>query len=309
MIWRPRVSETSAKRQRVVFYFGDGISECEAQRRDSSMYADTKQHSGCFQRTWWRVAAVGLVAVLAGWLAAAPASAQGPPGVGTVFVHSAKSGELDGGRLTLQGVGRRVTWAHHSDRSGVIAVRRLHRMLFSPKAAAATGTLHVAGHRGGDELTFKLSNPRYNRARRTVSYRAKPLNNKPLPSRAAAQAAAAARRFGAASLSIVSAPQGSVNIQQQSYGCTAGAPPSGNCYGILTASGLQPGAHLYVNVRYSNGQTEQFDWEDAEDGNGNIQNPPIYLNVPCSGTITSVQATAANGQSISLGGISPPWGC
>jgi hypothetical protein len=277
------------------------------------MYADTVQHSGSFQRTWWRVAAgvwvAGLVAVLVGWLAAAPASAQAPHADGTVFVHSAKSGKLAGGRLTLQGVGRRVTWAHHSDRPGVIAVRRLHRMLFSSKTAAATGTLHVAGHRGGDELTFKLSKPRYNRARRTVSYKAKPLGNGRFPRRAAAQAPAAARRFGTASLSIVSAPQGSVNVQQQSYGCTAGAPPSGNCYGILTASGLKPGAHLYVNVRYSNGQTEQFDWEDAEDGNGNIQNPPVYLNVPCSGTITSVQATAANGQSISLGGTSPPWGC
>jgi hypothetical protein len=281
------------------------------------MYADTEQHSGILERTRWRVAAgvwvAGLVAVLVGWLAAAPASAQAPPADGTVFVHSAKSGKLAGGRLTLQGVGRRVTWAHHSDRSGVIAVRRLHRMLFSPRTPAATGTLHVAGHRGGDELTFKLSKPRYNRARRTVSYKAKPLNHKPLPSRAAAQAAAAARQFGAASLSIVSAPQGSVNIAQQSYGCTAGSPPSGNCYGILTASGLQPGAHLYVNVSYSDGSTQQFDWEDAEDGNGNIQNPPVYLNVPCTGTITgtitSVQATAANGQSISLRGTSPPWNC
>ncbi|MGH3340787.1 MAG: hypothetical protein ACRDPL_18415 [Propionibacteriaceae bacterium] len=277
------------------------------------MYADTMQHSGSFERTWWRVAAVvwvaGLVAVLVGWLAAAPASAQAPPADGTVFVHSAKSGKLAGGRLILQGVGRRVTWAHHSGRNGVIAVRRLHRMLFSAKTAAATGTLHVAGHRGGDELTFKLSKPRYNRARRTVSYKAKPLNHKPLPSRAAAQAAAAARRFGAASLSIVSAPSGSVNIAQQSYGCTAGSPPSGNCYGVLTASDLQPGAHLYVNVSYSDGSPEQFDWADAEDGNGNIQNPPVYLNVPCTGTITSVQATAANGQSISLGGTSPPWNC
>jgi hypothetical protein len=281
------------------------------------MYADREQHFGSFQRTWWRVAAVvwvaGLVAVLVGWLAAAPASAQAPPADGTVFVHSAKSGKLAGGRLTLQGVGRRVTWAHHSDRSGVIAVRRMHGMLFSPRTPAATGTLHVAGHRGGDELSFKLSKPRYNRARRTVSYKAKPLGNGRFPRRAAAQAAAAARRFDAASLSIVSAPQGSVTIQQISYGCTAGSPPSGNCYGVLYASGLQPGAPLYVNVSYSDGSTQQFDWADAEDGNGNIQNPPIYLNVPCTGdwtgTITSVQATAANGQSISLGGTSPPWNC
>jgi hypothetical protein len=280
------------------------------------MSANTRQHFGSVQRTWWRVAVVvwvaGLVAVLVGLLAAVPASAQAPPGDGTVFVHSAKSGKLDGGRLILHGVGGRVTWAHHSDRSGVIAVRRLHRMMFSQKTAAATGTLHVAGHRGGDELTFKLSTPRYNRARRTVSYRAKPLNHKPLPGRAAAQAAAAARRFGSASLSIVGDPQGSVNIQQQSYGCTDGS--AGTCWGILTASGLQPGAHLYVNVSYSNGQTEQDDWGDAVDGNGNIQDPPMYLNLPCTndfnltGSVTGVQATAASGQSINLGGISPPWG-
>ena len=30
-------------------------------------------------------------------------------------------------------------------------VKRLHRMLFATKTATATGTLHVAGHRGGDD--------------------------------------------------------------------------------------------------------------------------------------------------------------
>jgi hypothetical protein len=86
-----------------------------------------------------------------------------------------------------------------------VSVRRLHRRLFLP-GKPATGTLHVAGHRGGDELTFKLTRPRYNRARRTVSYKVKRVGNGSLPSRAA-QAAGAARRFGAASLSIVPAPQ------------------------------------------------------------------------------------------------------
>ena len=64
-------------------------------------------------------------------------------------------------------------------------VKRLHRMLFSAKTARATGTLHVAGHRGGDELTVKLSRPRYNAARRTVSYKFKRLGDGRLPSRAA----------------------------------------------------------------------------------------------------------------------------
>jgi hypothetical protein len=101
-----------------------------------------------------------------------------------VFVHSARSGKLGGGRLILYGVSGQVTWAHNSGRSGVIAVRRLHRMVFSAKTATATGTLHVAGHRGGDELTFRLSRPRYNAARRTVSYKIKRLGDGRLPSRA-----------------------------------------------------------------------------------------------------------------------------
>jgi hypothetical protein len=285
------------------------------------MYADTKQHPGSVQRNWWRVAAVvwvaGLVAVLVGLLAAAPASAQAPHGDGIVFVHSAKSGKLDGGRLTLQGVGRRVTWAHNSGRSGVIAVRRLHRRLFSAKNATATGTLHVGGHRGGDELTFKLSKPRYNRARRTVSYRAKPLNNKPLPSRAAAQAAGAARRFGAASLSMVGAPQGSVTVQQITYGCANTDPSNPTCWGVLYASGIQANGPLTVNVTFSNGSTQQYDYSGfAVEQGGNVANPPVYLQLPCTNPfnlgaeITSVQANdAATGQPIPSQSISPPFGC
>jgi hypothetical protein len=287
------------------------------------MLTDTEKRSGTFRgrgrrsrRRGWRAgAAAGLAAVAAaGLLAAAPAGAKAPPRDAVVFVHSAKSGELGGGRLTLHGVSGRVTWAHNSGRSGVMTVRRLHRMLFSPKPTTATGTLHVAGHHGGDELTFKLSRPRYNAARRTVSYKIKRLGNGRLPGRAA-QAAGAARRFGPASLSMVGAPQGSVNVQQQSYGC-ANPPTTDTCWGILTASGLQPGAHLYVNVTFSGtGATEQYDWGDAVDQNGNISpEQPIYLQLPCTndfnntGTITSVEATAASGQSISLGTISPPAG-
>jgi hypothetical protein len=51
----------------------------------------------------WRV--VGLVAVATGLLAVAP-TASAAPGSATMFVHSAKSGELAGGRLTLHDVGR-----------------------------------------------------------------------------------------------------------------------------------------------------------------------------------------------------------
>jgi hypothetical protein len=75
--------------------------------------------------------AVALAAVAAGLLAAAPAGAEAAAGGATMFLHSAKSGELGGGRLTLLGVGRRVTWATNGGRSGVVTVRRLHRLLFS----------------------------------------------------------------------------------------------------------------------------------------------------------------------------------
>ena len=75
---------------------------------------------------------------------------------------SASSGELAGGRLTLHGVGPDVTWTATAGRWGVAPIARAHRFMFSPKAPA-TGTLHVAGHRGGDEPTFKLSRPRLQR--------------------------------------------------------------------------------------------------------------------------------------------------
>ncbi len=73
----------------------------------------------------------------------------------------------------------------HRDLRNRHAASMTQSLRLSRPKLLATGTLHVAGHRGGDELIFKLSKARYDRARRTVSYRPKPLNNKPLPSRAA----------------------------------------------------------------------------------------------------------------------------
>ena len=173
-----------------------------------------------------------------GWLlAGAPASAQAPPRGGTVFVHSAESGTLSGGRLTLLGVGPRVTWTHESGRSGVMAVKAMHRMLFTPTTPEATATLHVAGHRGGDEPTFKLSQPRFNRARQMVSYEAKPLDNKRLPGRSA-RAAQTARMFGPASLTIQGAPTPSMTFQPNTYPCASDSTTT--CWGTLTASGLPP---------------------------------------------------------------------
>jgi hypothetical protein len=252
----------------------------------------------------------------AGLLAAAPAGARAPPRDATVFVHSAKSGELGGGRLTPHGVSGRVTWAHNSGRSGVMSVKRLHRKLFSRspqrRPAPCMWRATTAATSSPSSCHGRATTP--HAARRTVSYKIKRMGNGRLPSRAA-QAVGAAGRFGPASLSMVGAPQGSVNVQQQSYGC-ANPPTTDTCWGILTASGLQPGGHLYVNVTFSGtGATEQYDWGDAVDPNGNISpDQPIYLQLPCTndfnntGTITSVEATAASGQSISLGTISPPAG-
>jgi hypothetical protein len=273
------------------------------------MTADTQQHFGSFQRTWWRVAAgvwvAGLVAVLVGSLAAAPASAQAPPPDGTVFVHSAKSGNLAGGRLTLQGVGRRVTWAHHSGRSGVIAVKHMHRRVFS-ETSAATGTLHVAGHRGGDELTFKLSDPRHNHARRTVSFKARPLGNGRFPSRAAAQAAAAARQFGAASLSIQDSPQPSLTVTQDTYGCTSGA--AGTCWGILYGSNLQPWGVVNAFAPQVPGNSGQGkNWDITVPANGLAGgNGVVYLNFLCNNpahivhTRVDVDGSQAGGPSFTV---------
>jgi hypothetical protein len=61
------------------------------------------------------------------------------------------------------------------------------RAAVSADKRTATGTLHVAGHRGGEELTLRLSRPRYNAAQRTVSYAVKRMKGR-LPSGAAGAA-------------------------------------------------------------------------------------------------------------------------
>jgi hypothetical protein len=216
-----------------------------------------------------------LVAIFACLLAALPASAQAPPPRdGTVFVHSARTGKLGGGRLTMLGVGSRVTWTHESGASGTMAVSGMHRMVFGPTTPEATATLHVAGHHGGDEPTFKLSDPRYNRARHMVSYRAKPLDNKRLPGRAG-RAAAAASAFGAASLSIQGAPTPSVQVTQDTYSCG-----SGTCWGVLVASGLSPGTNVTgfaPQVPGNTGQGVDIDVQANSYGNANAQ-----LNFLCN---------------------------
>ena len=253
------------------------------------MFADIGQRSGGFDGTR-RPGAAALVAVLAtlpaAVVAASPAEAQTPPAGSSMFVQSAKSGELRGSRLALHGVSQRVTWAHNSGRSGVMAVRRLHRLLFARAKPAPTGTLHVAGHRGGDELTFKLSRPRYNRARRTVSYRAKPLTSKPLPGQAI-HSAGAARDFGAASLSIIAPQDGpALQLGTDTYTCNPTQRPVNLCFGTLSATGLKAKTPVTVGTATQEGSvlTKVY----PTDANGNLA--PVGLQVACDGAVVSLTA-------------------
>ena len=220
------------------------------------MLATSEAPSGNSAETRGRFRLAGLALATVGLVALAPASAHGA----TTVVHSAESGELAGGRLTLYDVGRKVTVTTNAGRSRVVRVKTMHRRLFSPRTPA-TGTLHVDGHHGGDEPTFRLSRPRYNAARRTVAYRAKPLNNKPVP-----RAAATVRRFGAASLTI--APHAAV------MGGDHGGNDCSNGFVNLTGYGMQ-----FVRADKQPGDT----WDD-------IATPPAQ------GTVISDATNVTNDQ-------------
>jgi len=98
-----------------------------------------------------RLPAGVLALVLAGAAFASALVLTAAPARGaTTFVHSAKSGGFRGDRLVLHGIGRRVSWVTNTGRSGVVSIKRLHRRLFPPRRPA-TGILHIAGDRGGDE--------------------------------------------------------------------------------------------------------------------------------------------------------------
>jgi hypothetical protein len=257
------------------------------------MFSDTDARSGWLRRG----PAVLVVVFAAGLLAAVPASAQAPSDA--IFVHSAKSGELGGGRLTLQGGGRRVTWAHRSGRSGVMAVRRMHRLVFSGAKPTATGTLHVAGHRGGQELTFRLSRPRYNAARGTVSYAVRRMKGR-LPGRAAG-AAGMARRFGAASLSIVGAATSgpSIQLQMNTYGCP-NDPAGLTCFGTVSASGLAGGSEVNSFIAGISQPINSF----FTDPNGDLG--ATRLAMVCGNvSAVSVSGEAPNGTTVAASGNAP----
>jgi hypothetical protein len=224
-------------------------------------------------------AAATVLNVVGAGPAAAAVSARTPSAGGTVFVHSAQRGELGGGRLTLRGVGSLVTWSQPIGRSGVLSITRMHRLLFS-SGNPATGTLHVAGQRGRDELTFTLTHPRY--AHGTVSYRVRRLNRGRLPGRGA-RAAQSAEQFGAASLSIVGGTAGpSVTIDTSSYGCNnSNTLPPNTCWGAVSGSGLKPGANWTVESGgnfLTNGKTDK---------NGAFA---VQLVLPCGGFSNGLDA-------------------
>jgi hypothetical protein len=141
------------------------------------------------------------VALAAGLLTVVPATAPAASGGATVFTHSAESGQLRGGLLTLRGVGSRLTWAHNGGRSGTVSVERLHRRLFFPETPPM-GTLHVAGRR---PQALRLRRPRYNATRELVRYRVQRLGKRTRAGRVAG-ASQVSGEFGAASLSIVAHP-------------------------------------------------------------------------------------------------------
>jgi hypothetical protein len=210
------------------------------------MFSLTERRDGGFGGTGGLLRVGGLVGVAAAALVAlAPTTAD----AASMYVHSARSGELAGGRLTLHGVGRKVTWTTSSGRVGVARITRAHKRLFSPKTPA-TGTLHIAGQRGGDERVFRLSKPRYNAARATVSYRAKPLAKRTAAASAARSFAAAggARSFGPASLSVV--PHSAV---------ASGDNGGNNC-----AAGFQNYTwYGMVNVSNSKWDTDTWEWPSS----------------------------------------------
>jgi hypothetical protein len=79
-----------------------------------------------------RLVTVVAAGLFAAWLAGAP----GAPAL--TFVHSAKSGELRGGRLILRGVSGRVTYFTSSGRTATATLKRVHKGVFLP-GRPATG--------------------------------------------------------------------------------------------------------------------------------------------------------------------------
>jgi hypothetical protein len=247
------------------------------------MRADTENRCGSVEHRRRSLRGVGLVALAAALVAALPATAAAVPGGATVFVHSAKSGRLGGGQLVLGGVSGRVSWATNSGRAGVISLRRLHRRLIRP-GKPATGTLHIAGQRGGNELAFRLSRPRYDPARHTVAYRAKPLRG-----RRAARAAGfrRPRRFGPNSLSIIPHPALMGTSRQGGPTCSAqlGNATESELIGAYPADFQMVGTVTKAPPPVIDPDTSSGTWEVVGSVGGRCLNSGKYT-MPAIGTVT-----------------------
>lgn len=163
---------------------------------------------------------ITLAVATAALLAIAPATVAAHSGGATTFVQSAKGGGFQGDQLTLRGVGRSVHWKSGGSgkHSGVVSFQVLERQLFSGNAALIAD-LRVASQRG--VVRLRVSHPRYHARRGSVSYRVKRLSKRRVP-----------RRFGGASLSLVSPP----SLVGGSYGHHSCQPQLQD----NTAYGLQP---------------------------------------------------------------------
>lgn len=170
---------------------------------------------GLPSRTRLLVGAVALVLPAAAFAPALLGNARAAPRP-TTFVISAKGGKLQGHRLMLRGVAKRVTWVSHGEpgRSGLVSITRLHRRLFAPfappgwpgsnqRGPAPTAALQIAGDASTEVAGLKLRRPRYNASRHMVGYRVTTVRKRGQSQRAARASGISTRRFGRASLSIV----------------------------------------------------------------------------------------------------------
>jgi hypothetical protein len=205
----------------------------------------------------------GLVAALAAGLFAV--GLAGAPGASALkFKHSAKSAELRDGRLILRGVSGRVSYLASSGRWATARLKRVHMGVFLP-GRPATARLHEAGHRAGDDLSFRLTRPVYNAARRTVSFRARSLDT-------TARAADAARRH---SLPAALSRLGRSSLTVSSHPTVAPSPYHGNACSVEIVNSIDQNAYLYaVTNSWSAWDTDTWD-----------QYPPQENNPPAPGPV------------------------
>ena len=241
-------------------------------------------------------------------LASVPAGAQEPPRDATVFVHPAER-QLGGGRLTLHGVSGRVSWAHNSGRSGVMRVKRLHRWLGEDR----DGERHPAcggpprRRRTDRKLRGRATTPRAARSATSSSGSATAASRAALPKRQEPRAGSARRNCR------WSAPAGLRDRPANHLRLREHRPIQPDLLGrplCVRHTGQRPPDCQCDLFQRS---TQQYDYSGfAVEQGGNVQNPPVYLQLPCTNQfnlgaiITSVQANDAEAAAHPSAGIPPP---